>query len=1103
MKTTNLITLKTLLVLLIASWASHVTAQRGNTTTLSNNGSPHQFELQSPQNQNLPAVHIDDSRAPGTMVNISEEMYGEILGWMLEGSRQQQGLSDFLSQSHDTTEVGEFMDKFYNGDHSYFTGGGSGGTGGTKGGGGGVLGGGNPPPPPPPAECKCKYLTFTPSSPQYGIVDADPATEGVLDNDFGSGWQLHRRGMGAGQMGYIATWASGGPDVKRNFGPFELDSKTRMKIMYLCTDENELPDDCGCDKTIHVEGEYRNKLYADADESGIFNRDAKAKVEVGIMMVDYAHGENFAIIDIPTAAMRAAYAKKEVSWDPNFKMKVIDLAKSAVTGVISGGANFNDLLSDATDLIGDLVANDSLITNTTDAVAPVTLNKIAGGSLTLSPGTERIIMMTALTHYESEVKTGWTNSASAEAMMGSSYRLHAFLNYDNTNPDCCTEKYGMWAYGGYDMSISSSGYSWSWDPSMGDLLNLKNSLVTNFVGPWDNFNPDAFYGTTGSSAQTCECNVRPDIDLLSKACDNVVIDISGTQFANNYVLMVQEIDEDGEHVPGTWASTGWVSSLPNVINLTNTNSPLGSIYNFDQGKTYKISLAVSGHCTGWTSTAVIFELDDYTVAKFKVNEATCDAVTIDISGTDNADEYFLSVRKVDANGNYVCCYQSTGWVASLPTLMDLSTNFLNWPGYAFEAGDRYMIQVAAKGSCTNWVADEKFVNIDATAVPAFTLNPKCNEILFDGSDSENETKFKLILQEINIFGNPIGNPVDLTGGYVNGQVGAYDLMQVYTGFTAGASYRLTLIVNNACSGDQELTEDFTYSFEPVADFTVPNPVCEGDDVWMNMTNSLAADEFKIEIFESSQFGQPTGPVIDFTGGWVPAQNPNILLSDPNIINLIGTKWYTVRLYVRNSCSPTEDMEFSVFRVLAPSDCIIVQAPTEKVCKAEFGVITPTNGGTEVDLIDLSETEEIISRRTWSFGDGLTETSSISPTHTYAASGSYVVRLTIETEGGCTSYKDVTVNLGSRKKVAEVNTPGFDLYPNPVKGRLHVNYELTETSNASLKIYDLIGKVVAQQQLDVANTETTISTSDLANGLYIVSITADGKQLFKDKIIVTN
>jgi hypothetical protein len=75
--------------------------------------------------------------------------------------------------------------------------------------------------------------------------------------------------------------------------------------------------------------------------------------------------------------------------------------------------------------------------------------------------------------------------------------------------------------------------------------------------------------------------------------------------------------------------------------------------------------------------------------------------------------------------------------------------------------------------------------------------------------------------------------------------------------------------------------------------------------------------------------------------------------------------------------------------------------------------------------------------------------------------------------------------------------GLKLYPNPVKGgTLYVETALN--NNVHVTIYDIVGK----QVLNTTVTNNAINVSELTSGVYVVTVTEEGKTTSK-KLMITN
>ena len=137
-------------------------------------------------------------------------------------------------------------------------------------------------------------------------------------------------------------------------------------------------------------------------------------------------------------------------------------------------------------------------------------------------------------------------------------------------------------------------------------------------------------------------------------------------------------------------------------------------------------------------------------------------------------------------------------------------------------------------------------------------------------------------------------------------------------------------------------------------------------------------------------------------------------------------------------------------------------------------------------------DSIIERK-WTFGDGSSLGGNIiSPTHQYAARGSYSVCLQLKTALGCDTRicKDVLVQGTDSSNNAEA-VKIINLYPVPVTTQLNaVIWSRFNNVNSEISIYDVYGvkKWSQNKLLPAGNSTNVIPVSQLANGPYIFRVT---------------
>lgn len=73
----------------------------------------------------------------------------------------------------------------------------------------------------------------------------------------------------------------------------------------------------------------------------------------------------------------------------------------------------------------------------------------------------------------------------------------------------------------------------------------------------------------------------------------------------------------------------------------------------------------------------------------------------------------------------------------------------------------------------------------------------------------------------------------------------------------------------------------------------------------------------------------------------------------------------------------------------------------------------------------------------------------------------------------------------------------NVYPNPASGEANFNIHLTETGDVNIKVLDMTGRVILQEnraELSKGEHTITINTSHLNAGMYMYQVTANGEPL---------
>jgi PKD repeat protein len=137
---------------------------------------------------------------------------------------------------------------------------------------------------------------------------------------------------------------------------------------------------------------------------------------------------------------------------------------------------------------------------------------------------------------------------------------------------------------------------------------------------------------------------------------------------------------------------------------------------------------------------------------------------------------------------------------------------------------------------------------------------------------------------------------------------------------------------------------------------------------------------------------------------------------------------------------------------------------------------------------------------WDFGDGSPFGTGFVANHTYAASGTYTVCLTMTTPTNCVGTFCDTINV----VLSSIGEQGANLpvtiFPNPATDQLTVNYYLSSSANVAIDIVDLSGRLLSEITFtdQPGHLQKQIDVAALASGTYMLRIsTTNGtaRQLF--------
>ena len=78
---------------------------------------------------------------------------------------------------------------------------------------------------------------------------------------------------------------------------------------------------------------------------------------------------------------------------------------------------------------------------------------------------------------------------------------------------------------------------------------------------------------------------------------------------------------------------------------------------------------------------------------------------------------------------------------------------------------------------------------------------------------------------------------------------------------------------------------------------------------------------------------------------------------------------------------------------------------------------------------------------------------------------------------------------------------FNIYPNPSAGEVYLGYDLGDIERATLKVYDLSGKLIHTETLNAENMVTSLPHELFDSGVYLYHIANGNEMLGTGKFIV--
>jgi hypothetical protein len=123
---------------------------------------------------------------------------------------------------------------------------------------------------------------------------------------------------------------------------------------------------------------------------------------------------------------------------------------------------------------------------------------------------------------------------------------------------------------------------------------------------------------------------------------------------------------------------------------------------------------------------------------------------------------------------------------------------------------------------------------------------------------------------------------------------------------------------------------------------------------------------------------------------------------------------------------------------------------------------------------------------WDFGDSTPHSFQVSPTHTYADNGNYVVVLRLSSSCGYLSDSSAAHIVGINQ--IDVGNDELTIYPNPARGTATI-WNKGALRMGKVEVYDQLGQIVYSAKAD-SKDRHVLKLTGLAPGSYTVEVYTD-------------
>jgi len=270
------------------------------------------------------------------------------------------------------------------------------------------------------------------------------------------------------------------------------------------------------------------------------------------------------------------------------------------------------------------------------------------------------------------------------------------------------------------------------------------------------------------------------------------------------------------------------------------------------------------------------------------------------------------------------------------------------------------------------------------------------------------------------------------------------------------TYNVRLIVENDCGSDIFMT---TIEIE---EEVILNASFSSDLITACAPFVINYEDFSSGDISSWNWSFPGGTPSSST-----AQNPSIYYNDPGV--------YEVSLEVGNGLTTDQITDEEYLTLVVP--------PT-----ADFEYMLE---GNKLKLINNSVNANFYE---WNFGNGSSNSNEENPVKYFWATGIYTVSLFASNEYcGSIIAEDISILVTNTHQLNDELT--VDLFPNPVKDLLQVEFSQILEQDLYLKVWSSNGQLIQQKRLS-ANDTFEVDMSKYSSGLYLIQLIGEEGNLIE-------